>query len=250
VLESVAALHGRAQPRGVRLLVVDPGLGEGIAPAELELAERSLVAPLVEAEPGGEGELAARFRSARPHGLVVLRGVLVRETEVAGTVAAELIGAGDVLLPARARGSDLMPGGESVDWRLLTPVRLAVLDDAFSERAARWPQVGWELSRRALARSHAGAVQLAICNRPRIEDRLFLLMWRLARRWGQVTPEGIRIALPLTHGTLGKLVGAHRPSVTTALGSLADRGVLVRGPEGGWLLRRTSGGEGSPPPLD
>jgi CRP/FNR family transcriptional regulator, cyclic AMP receptor protein len=35
---------------------------------------------------------------------------------------------------------------------------------------------------------------------------------------------------------LGKLVGAHRPSVTTALGSLGDRGLVVRDGDG-WVLR-------------
>ena len=39
----------------------------------------------------------------------------------------------------------------------------------------------------------ASAVQLAICSRPRIEDRLQLLMWHLARRWGRVTRDGVRL---------------------------------------------------------
>jgi CRP-like cAMP-binding protein len=135
----------------------------------------------------------------------------------------------------------MMPGGEHVEWRWLTPVRLAVLDGAFLERAARWPQVGWHLTRRTLGRGQASAVQLAICSRPRVEDRLMLLMWHLARRWGRVTPNGVRLELPLTHAVLGKLVGAHRPSVTTALGSLADRGLVKREGEAGWVLREPPG---------
>jgi CRP-like cAMP-binding protein len=54
-----------------------------------------------------------------------------------------------------------------------------------------------------------------------------------------VTPDGVRLELPLTHAVLGKLVGAHRPSVTTALGSLVDRGLVVRA-EDGWVLREPS----------
>jgi hypothetical protein len=223
----------------VRLLLADPELGEGIAPESLEVAQRSLVVPLVEGAPGEEAALAARLQSPAPLGMLVLDGLLLRETQVAGAAAAELLGVGDVLMPDNRPVADLMPGGASVDWRLLTPVRLAVLDAAFLERAARWPQVGWQLTRRTLGRSQASAVQLAICSRPRVEDRLMLLMWHLARRWGRVTPDGVRLELPLTHAVLGKLVGAHRPSVTTALGSLVDRGLVVRA-EDGWVLREQS----------
>jgi CRP/FNR family cyclic AMP-dependent transcriptional regulator len=226
----------REAPRGVRLLVADPELGEGIGSGELELARRSLVVPLVEGAPGEEAALEARLGQPQPIGFLMLEGLLLRETEVAGAGAAELLGAGDVLVPGNRPDADLMPGGETVDWRLLTATRLAVLDAAFLQRAARWPQVGWHLTRRTLNRGQASAVQLAICSRPRIEDRLQLLMWHLARRWGRVTPGGVRLELPLTHAVLGKLVGAHRPSVTTALGSLGDRGLVTR--EGdGWVLR-------------
>ena len=55
--------------------------------------------------------------------------------------------------------------------------------------------------------------------------------------------DGVRVRLPLTHQTLGHLVGSRRPSVSVALGALAARGELVRdGNE--WLLR------GPPPALD
>jgi hypothetical protein len=43
---------------------------------------------------------------------------------------------------------------------------------------------------------------------------------------------------------LGKLVGAHRPSVTTALGSLGDRGLVVRDGDG-WVLREAPANGGS-----
>jgi hypothetical protein len=33
------------------------------------------------------------------------------------------------------------------------------------------------------------------------------------------------------------MVGARRPSVTTALGQLISRGEIERRPDGGWLLR-------------
>jgi CRP/FNR family transcriptional regulator, cyclic AMP receptor protein len=241
VLTREAPVPERETPRGVRLLVADPELGDGISGPELELAQRALVVPLVEGVPGDEASLDQRLNAARPLGFLVMQGLILRETDVAGQGAAELLGAGDVLVPGNRPEADLMPGGESVDWRLLTPIRLAILDAAFLQKAARWPQVGWHITRRTLNRGQASAVQLAICSRPRIEDRLQLLMWHLARRWGRVTRDGVRVELPLTHAVLGKLVGAHRPSVTTALGSLGDRGLVVRDGDG-WVLREQGDG--------
>jgi hypothetical protein len=54
-----------------------------------------------------------------------------------------------------------------------------------------------------------------------------------------VEPGGIRIGLPLTHRLLGQLVGAERPSVSHALGRLADSG-LVTGGGADWHLHGTS----------
>ncbi|MGZ6696318.1 MAG: helix-turn-helix domain-containing protein, partial [Solirubrobacteraceae bacterium] len=47
--------------------------------------------------------------------------------------------------------------------------------------------------------------------------------------------EGVRLPLALPHRTLATLVGARRPSVTTALSGLARDGLVERTPEG-WLL--------------
>ena len=58
----------------------------------------------------------------------------------------------------------------------------------------------------------------------RVEDRLLLTLWHLAERWGKVTPEGILVPLPLSHQRLADIVGAHRPSVTTAMGALSKAG--------------------------
>src|SRR5829696_3463172 len=64
-------------------------------------------------------------------------------------------------------------------------------------------------------------------------DRRFLIV---ADRWGKVTKDGIVIPLKLTHQVLGRIVGAQRPSVTTALKTLTDRGALERAADGAWVL--------------
>jgi len=63
--------------------------------------------------------------------------------------------------------------------------------------------------------------------------------WHLAERWGRVGRDGVTITLPLTHELLAKLVGAARPSVTTALGDLAARGLLTRDQDS-WRLSHES----------
>jgi CRP/FNR family cyclic AMP-dependent transcriptional regulator len=85
------------------------------------------------------------------------------------------------------------------------------------------------------------AVALAIAHHQRVEDRLVLTLWHLAERWGRVGPEGVIVPLPLSHQRLADLVGAHRPSVTTAMGALARSGVVSRRDDGVWVLH------GAPP---
>jgi hypothetical protein len=58
----------------------------------------------------------------------------------------------------------------------------------------------------------------------------------LADRWGRVTLDGVVVPVRLTHDMIGRLVGAHRPSVTTALSELSRAGRISRLPDG-WLLR-------------
>jgi hypothetical protein len=50
-----------------------------------------------------------------------------------------------------------------------------------------------------------------------------------------VTLDGVVVPVPLTHDMIGRLVGAHRPSVTTALSELTRSDRIRRLPHG-WLL--------------
>ena len=77
-----------------------------------------------------------------------------------------------------------------------------------------------------------------------MDRRLKALFWHLAERWGRVSGDGVIVPLALTHRILGQLVGARRPTVSTALSELAEREELTRRPDGSWLLR------GDPPDAD
>ena len=77
---------------------------------------------------------------------------------------------------------------------------------------------------------------LAIAHHQRVDDRLLLTLWHLAERWGRVAPDGIAVPLPLSHQRLADLIGAHRPSVTTAMGELVKSGAVTRRDDRTWVL--------------
>lgn len=167
-------------------------------------------------------------------GLLVLAGTLVGYARVVDRVVAELLGRSDLVQPECGEDEPEFVGCD-VSWRALEPVQFAILDKTFADRVRAWPQITQVLLARAERRVHHLAVQRAIAAQPRLEVRLVLLLWHLAARWGKVEPGSIRLALPLTHVLLGRLVAAERPSVTHALKRLADA-ELISGGDDGWHL--------------
>jgi CRP/FNR family transcriptional regulator, cyclic AMP receptor protein len=202
----------------------------------MDEARAGLLARLVELEWVTEkGEWAP---TAPPGhlGLLIINGLLLREVQLLGTPSAEVLGQGDLLRPWDIDGDPGLPFGAEIRWTVLSPVTVAALDAAFLRRAARWPEVLAALVGRAVARAKSLALQDTITNLKHVETRLLVEFWHLAERWGRVGAERISLVMPVTHEMLAKLVGATRPSVTTALGRLAERELLLRDAEGVWLL--------------
>jgi CRP-like cAMP-binding protein len=88
---------------------------------------------------------------------------------------------------------------------------------------------------RATERSRSIGLHLAFAQARQADVRVLLLFWHLADRWGRVGANGTVVPVRLTHEMIGRLVGAHRPSVTSALGELQRDGAITR-QGGGWLL--------------
>jgi hypothetical protein len=88
-----------------------------------------------------------------------------------------------------------------------------------------------------MLRVHWLSFHLAVCHMRRVDDRLLLVLWHFADRWGRVTPSGVQIDLPLTHSLLALVVGARRPSVTAAARSLSDAGRIEARPRSRWILK-------------
>jgi len=168
------------------------------------------------------------------YGLLVLEGVLVRRVGYGGRYGAELLAAGDLLRPWEFDGEDSI--GFDTGWRVLVGTRMAVLDLLWTERMGTYPKVGPALAGRALTRSRRLTAMMAIAQQPRLDDRLWMLFWELADRYGRVHADGVHLDLPLTHEVLSHLVAARRPSVSGALTKLADQGRVSRNGRG-WVLR-------------
>jgi hypothetical protein len=220
---------------GARLLDADRELASVLDPAD-----RARLSPLlrVRIESLDVGEWAAPDFPLTPDslGLLVLDGLILRDLSVRGRRCAELLGPGDLLRPwLNPSGSDASVAAELTWEAVVGPVRLAILDRRASLLIGRFPALVAELMDRTLSRARALQFQLALTQVHGIGARLELLLWELADRWGRVTPEGVTVPVDLTHEMLGRLVGARRPSVTTALGRLAESGAVVRRSDG-WLL--------------
>jgi CRP-like cAMP-binding protein len=219
----------------VRLLDADPDLGEGLTPDDFERARHHLVAVVVRAAPGRWDAVAALDGAHASLGLLILDGLLLRDLDLGRRSSTEVLGAGDVLRPWDA-DSEVSELPVTARWNVLEESRLAVLDERFLHAAVHHPPVIDALFGRAARRHRWLAVRLVVNQLVRLEDRLLIALWALAERWGRVTPDGVLVPMGLTHSALARLVGARRPSVTSAIGDLGRDGLLERTVDG-WLLR-------------
>lgn len=217
----------------VALLTADPELAKHLSPQDFRSASRVLAAPVVTIE---RGEFEPQTAFAAGHGCfagLVLSGLLGREVAVEGQPTLELLGPGDVV-----HGDDLDACVVNVGhrWSALAPTRVALLDDRFLLAVRRWPRLLTGLVERLQRRQDFASLQLALGQHPRVEDRIHLLLCVLADRWGRVTPAGLVLDLRLSHESIGRMVGARRPTVSLALKALATRGAVQRQDDQSWLL--------------
>ena len=192
----------------------------------------------------GRGSWAppAEFRLAAPT-LLVLDGLLAHRVAVKNRQTVELLGPGDVLAPSEWR-EGFQPVLMDSQWRAHQGGTLAVLDRLWHERLARWPEIHVALLDRTLERSRSAVLRLAIARMPNLADRLRLLLWQLAGRWGRVEPGGVVLPIRLSQETLAELACAQRESVSRALAELVRHDLLARRPGGqGWILRGSTPAE-------
>ena len=238
----LAAVSGAKPASGgvCHVLSEDPALAEAVPQAHRQQAIQECVTRAISIAPGSwSGQGTSSIRDGI--GLLVLQGLLIRRVGIDGRFGAEILGEGDLLRPWQ--GQDLSPAlPRTTGWRVLQRTRVALLDMRAAQRLARYPELTGSLVGRALERSRNLAVNMAIVHQPRVDVRLHMLFWQLADRWGRVRSDGISVPLHLTHTVLADLVAARRPTVTSALSELADRG-LLHAVDGAWLLSGEPPGE-------
>jgi CRP/FNR family cyclic AMP-dependent transcriptional regulator len=235
----------------VRVFAHDDELFAAVPPNARDLAVRHGIAR-VRSLPIGTWDASASDEPGAL-GLLVLDGLILHDVRVGSVTCTELLARGDVLRPWD-EDPELQPVPMETAWRVIDPARVAVLDRRFAVVAGRFPDVIATLLGRTMTRARGVVAMMSISHMQRVEARLEACLWYLADRFGRVTAEGVVLPLPLTHMALGRLVGAQRPSVTTALGELAEQGRVRRLPDGAYLLvgepptmrRRQAPGAGAP----
>lgn len=219
------------------LIDVDPQLGAELADDERQIARRAIIAATNEVPSGSWAEPPAGYGLGNAYGVLVVDGFMLRTVTIGERTTAQLFGPGDIMQPWP--GEDLpSPVAVDVTWTAVAPAVLARLDDRLIAIAGRWPSVLRRLAWRASSVVGRVSLQVAIARVPRLEERLLLLFWGLAERWGAMTPSGMLLPIRLTHESIAALSAASRPPVSGALSQLSREGLLCRMPAG-WLLTRS-----------
>ena len=219
----------------VRVLEVDPDLGQGLDQQGFAVARRELVAETLDVTRGVWELDPAWAATGAVLGLLILAGVLARDLIIGRRRSLEILGPGDMVRPWP---TDRHPGAVELDLRFnaLEPVRFAALDAQFAARAARFPGVMSQVAGRVMGRATSASLRLIVHQVVRIDDRVLVSLWGLAERFGRVTPDGVLLPVPINHTMMARFVGAQRPTVSQAVGELTRRGEVQRLPDGGWLL--------------
>jgi CRP/FNR family transcriptional regulator, cyclic AMP receptor protein len=221
----------------VHVLHEDPELAGALPHRELRQLTEALLAPVISIR--DSPWQPPEYDPDRIYGLLMLDGLLGRRVTLGAAAMIELLGHGDILRPWQEPPYAPIPA--RVDWLVLSPARLAVLDEPVTALIGRRPELTVTFAARLASRCHAATYLAAIGHIGRVEDRLLAILWHLAGNWGRVTPQGVRIPFRLTHEVLGELVGAKRPSVTIGLSTLRRQGDIAQTEDGRYVVT------GSPP---
>lgn len=241
-MSTVGGVGSAPTLRKLNLFDAVPSLAASLGADELARARQSAVVAVADLRPGRWTTSTLGPHRPGDLGLLIVSGFMTRDVQLGGTFASELVGGDDLLRPTDHDG-DEAPVPFAVGWQVLTPTEIAILDRRAAAALGQWPEAIEYLVRSCVKRARSLGLHLAVSHLRRVEPRVLVMLWHIADRWGRVTPAGVHVPLRLTHQTLGRLVGAQRPSVTTALRGLTGAGAVSRREDGSWLLH------GEPPDL-
>ena len=186
--------------------------------------DRDRAGAILAASPAIEIEGGPYFQSAFAGAvlLVVEEGfVVVRATfpPPARSVVTSEADAGAIVLPPHA--SEVLAG---LGKTRLTPISAEVLDQLLTV-----PAVAKRVAERLVSALGHRQEAMTSFGPTRHVERVRRKLLHLARRYGRVGREGVRIDLPLSHALLAEMIGSSRETVTRALDELRRDGFLARG---------------------
>lgn len=125
-------------------------------------------------------------------------------------------------------GMLLVPPGPGERIEALTPSRIQIVSADALKVLLSLPSAA-----EAIADAFAEALRdrhttIRNCAYVRHSERVFEKLLQLARTYGRVVPDGVRIDFPLTHQLLADMVGSARETVSLAVSELARQGLLDR----------------------
>lgn len=124
---------------------------------------------------------------------------------------------------------DLLPWpADGITLEALYPSRVIVVDAVTRQALLADPETAADLvdglAAAVLEREESLSQLAGLMHR----DRVLAKLVQLARKFGRVTPEGVRLELPLTHQLLADTLGAARETVSIAFRDLQRHGTVER----------------------
>jgi CRP-like cAMP-binding protein len=135
------------------------------------------------------------------------------------------------ILDEAAAGGMLLPPTADEELVALVPSRVRVLSQAELDQLMPSEEAHPILNALTSALRRRGELIASLSNARHIE-RVRETFLRLARDYGTVDAEGVRIDLPLTHELLAEMVCSARETVTRAVDELEREGFVTRRPGG------------------
>jgi hypothetical protein len=127
-----------------------------------------------------------------------------------------------------AYGGIVLPPGTEEVLEAILDSKLTLLPARIVTRLLELPGLGNALLREVAETLRRKQDSIANFGDVRHVERVRRKLQQLARDYGRVTGDGVKLDLPLTHALLGEMVGSERETVTRGIDQLESDGFLSR----------------------
>jgi CRP/FNR family transcriptional regulator len=127
-----------------------------------------------------------------------------------------------------AYGGIVLPPATEEVLEAILDSRLTLLPHRVVSRLLEFPGLGDAVLRELAETLRRKQDSIANFGEVRHVERVRHKLLQLARDYGRVTADGVKLELPLTHALLGEMVGSERETVTRGIDQLECSGFLSR----------------------